>query len=379
MLGTYHCKYMVVDRKYAVLQSNNIQDNDNMEMMIQLEGPIVDSLYDMALISWHKALEPPLPSHNSPAARGGIGSFGDTSHHEMFRQGDIQENTTPKAKDSGSDQLERDSTRGIHSQNRIPGDDAGLLETERLATLSIDAPYEPSPARNAIEHAINAPHLPPLEDVNVEGNSSGLANGREFFGKDAVTNAYLRAGSSSLPSSIISQPRQGKPLPEHLTTDPHYDIDIAGEVARVQQSVSPNDKFTRLEVTAAHLNHTKNPNFSSSILEIPAGDEFTPYIPHAVHEPFPIAMVNRQPYGTPNNSDVYTPQNEAWLAGLRYAKKNVFIQSPTLNAEPILKEILSACERGVDVFAFICIGYNDAVRSPESKESQAGRYTDGTG
>ncbi|OBT81149.1 hypothetical protein VE02_10056 [Pseudogymnoascus sp. 03VT05] len=71
-------------------------------------------------------------------------------------------------------------------------------------------------------------------------------------------------------------------------------------------------------------------------------------------------MVNRPPYGTPNNNDVYTPQNEAWLAGLRYAKKNVYIQSPTLNAEPILKEILNACERGVDVFAFICIGYNDA-------------------
>ena len=128
-----------------------------------------------------------------------------------------------------------------------------------------------------------------------------------------------------LPTSIFSKAPQGKPLPEHLTTDPHYDIDIAGEVARVQQSVSPNDRLTRLEATTAHLNHTKNTDFPSSIPEIPTGDEFTPYIPHAVHEPFPIAMVNRPPYGTPNNNDVYTPQNEAWLAGLRYAKKNVYI------------------------------------------------------
>jgi hypothetical protein len=29
LLGTFHCKYMIVDRKYAVLQSDNIQDNDN--------------------------------------------------------------------------------------------------------------------------------------------------------------------------------------------------------------------------------------------------------------------------------------------------------------------------------------------------------------
>ena len=75
MLGTFHCKYMVVDRKIAVLQSNNIQDNDNVEMMIHLEGPIVDSMYDMALISWDKKLDPPLPSMDTPAVEGGIGSI----------------------------------------------------------------------------------------------------------------------------------------------------------------------------------------------------------------------------------------------------------------------------------------------------------------
>ena len=84
MLGTFHCKYMVVDRKFAVPQSNNIQDNDNMEMMIHLEGPIVDSLYDMALISWHKKLEPPPLSHNSPAVTGGLESFGNKNHDEIF-------------------------------------------------------------------------------------------------------------------------------------------------------------------------------------------------------------------------------------------------------------------------------------------------------
>jgi phosphatidylserine/phosphatidylglycerophosphate/cardiolipin synthase-like enzyme len=370
MLGTYHCKYMVVDRKYAVLQSNNIQDNDNMEMMTQLEGPIVDSLYDMALISWHKVLEPPLPSLNSPASQSGVGSFGDTSHHEMFRQGEVQVNA-PQPSDSN--QLETADIRGVPSQNLIPGEDAGLREAEQLGELSNDSTYKPSPARNVMERAINAPHLPPLDNIDAQNPSLGLNDGQQRLGKDPVTNAFLRAGSSSLPSSFISDPLQSKPLPEHLTTDPHYDIDIAGEVARVQQSVSPNDKLTRLEATAAHLNHTKNVDFPSSIADIPAGDEFTPYIPHEVHEPFPIAMVNRPPYGTPNNNDVYTPQNEAWLAGLRYANKNVFIQSPTLNAEPILKEILNACERGVDVFAFICVGYNDAVGS--HKRNQFSRMT----
>jgi hypothetical protein len=30
-------------------------------MMVHLEGPIVDSFYDMALLSWANAMDPPLP------------------------------------------------------------------------------------------------------------------------------------------------------------------------------------------------------------------------------------------------------------------------------------------------------------------------------
>jgi phosphatidylserine/phosphatidylglycerophosphate/cardiolipin synthase-like enzyme len=85
-----------------------------------------------------------------------------------------------------------------------------------------------------------------------------------------------------------------------------------------------------------------------------------PYILHDVSRPFPIALVNRQPHGPPNHNSVYNPQNQAWLSALRNAERNVFIQTPTLNAEPLLPEIIAACERGVDVFCYICLGYNDA-------------------
>jgi hypothetical protein len=52
---------MVVDRRVALLNSNNIQDRPNMEMMIHIEGKIVESFYDMALYSWYVALTPTLP------------------------------------------------------------------------------------------------------------------------------------------------------------------------------------------------------------------------------------------------------------------------------------------------------------------------------
>jgi hypothetical protein len=60
---------MIVDRKMALLNSNNIQDRPNMEMMMHLEGPIVDSLYDMALISWFRSMHPRLPLLNQPYQR----------------------------------------------------------------------------------------------------------------------------------------------------------------------------------------------------------------------------------------------------------------------------------------------------------------------
>ncbi len=84
VFGTFHCKYMVVDRSIAIIQSNNIQDNDNLEMMTQWEGPIVDSFYDMALISWHNALKPPLPLLNRPAAGQPMPTFHNETHATLF-------------------------------------------------------------------------------------------------------------------------------------------------------------------------------------------------------------------------------------------------------------------------------------------------------
>lgn len=72
IFGTFHAKFMVIDRRIGLLQSSNVQDNDNLEMMIHVEGPIVDGLYDTALISWGRSLDPPLPMLDSPATEAPI-------------------------------------------------------------------------------------------------------------------------------------------------------------------------------------------------------------------------------------------------------------------------------------------------------------------
>ncbi|PVH82189.1 hypothetical protein DL98DRAFT_570738 [Cadophora sp. DSE1049] len=422
MVGTFHCKYMVVDRKYAVLQSNNIQDNDNMEMMTHLEGPIVDSLYDMALISWNNKLDPPLPSANSPAVQGGVSSFSNDKHNAMFghngaikghsaivhpdRMGqqkayeyhprDINQpgaaqpsaatnrsnssqnaltgpGTTEdairpagdsKTSENGvneiTDGMEQAKLRGESQPIEHQGQDLGVIgriqENAKAVAVTGDVDHIPHPEK---EHHGAVSNLVGNKNTEKHGDSKE-SNAPGVIGPDAETKQYLSEGTQQLPQSQIEHPSpENNLLPEHTTDDPHYDVDIAGEVARVQIAVSPKNDETRIEAVTRHLNHTKNVGFKGNAPECEPEEEMTPYIPHPVHEPFPIAMVCREPYGTPNHSSVYNPQNEAWLSALRNAKKNVFIQSPTLNAEPLVPAIIEACERGIDVYCYICLGYND--------------------
>jgi hypothetical protein len=376
-------------------------------MMTHLEGPIVDSLYDMALISWHKKFEPPLPSHNSPAAQGGLSSFKNKSHDEIFSEnGSLRGHSAivhpEKMREQKSYSYE---PRAANQPAAVPQDRSSTTNgTGPSTTESIVHPVEQSNGVNGVgegldqvqlenkeqtEHGFqnkdlntreiisenaravastgDTEHIVHTTDSNANGGEQVSPKKHNFNshglnGPDAQTQEFLNAGTQVLPQSQIEHPSpSGNLLPEHTTDDPHYDVDIAGEVARVQTAVSPKPGESRIQAVTRHLNHTKNEGFKGNAPECAPEEEMTPYIPHPVHEPFPIAMVCREPHGAPNHNSVYNPQNEVWLSALRNAKKNVFIQSPTLNAEPLVPEIISACERGVDVYCYITLGYNDTV------------------
>jgi phosphatidylserine/phosphatidylglycerophosphate/cardiolipin synthase-like enzyme len=79
VVGLMHSKFAVFDRRVALLYSSNIQDTETFEMLTRVEGPIVDSFYDSALIIWNKSIEPPLPMLDSPAAAAPIPSFSGNS------------------------------------------------------------------------------------------------------------------------------------------------------------------------------------------------------------------------------------------------------------------------------------------------------------
>ncbi|KAF8930980.1 hypothetical protein BGZ52_000238, partial [Haplosporangium bisporale] len=94
--------------------------------------------------------------------------------------------------------------------------------------------------------------------------------------------------------------------------------------------------------------------------EIPEGEEMTPYISSMTPAPVPMALVSRPPYGPLNMHNVYVPQNEAWLSCIRNAQRTIFIQTPNLNAAPLVPALAAALKRGIQVTYYICFGYNDA-------------------
>ncbi|KZV94113.1 phospholipase D/nuclease, partial [Exidia glandulosa HHB12029] len=55
-LGTFHSKFMVVDRQIALVNSNNVNIRSNVEMMCRFEGDIVNGLWDTFIISWSKPM-----------------------------------------------------------------------------------------------------------------------------------------------------------------------------------------------------------------------------------------------------------------------------------------------------------------------------------
>ncbi|GKU12430.1 unnamed protein product, partial [Fusarium langsethiae] len=137
---------------------------------------------------------------------------------------------------------------------------------------------------------------------------------------------------------------------EHTPEDPHFDDDIAGEVKRMQASYGEKGGESRLQAANRKLNVAAPNPVESTGPEIQAGEEMTPYILTSNDsKPVPMALVSRPPYGAMDSKSVHVPQNEAWLSLIRNAQRSIFIQTPDLNASPLIPAILDAVKRGVEV------------------------------
>ncbi|KAK4686642.1 hypothetical protein P7C73_g3482, partial [Tremellales sp. Uapishka_1] len=447
LLGTFHAKFLVVDRKVALINSNNIQDRPNLELMTHLEGPIVDAFYEIALHSWHNKLSPPLPCigtpYKPPVDIHGRTKYLFTDHNPYFD--DIEILKAARA----ARLLLRRQTRDIdderqHASNKFvdvvrkamaehahnfkewtPGEElemramnamrelrdfrdkwglgsrAGSRPGSRrtsqtdLATLGRSGQYqtseteaitaanaqltlpdnEPSPTLNesiftsprsktypcpnpqlgkvfasddadSRRTSLDHPHVmfAPLKteglglekdrvmvDSPVEMSEKKVDGGAEGEGKGEGEGLPVTA---KMPDEI----KQEQPLPEGTGSRRMFQLSTkfnAGALSEAWATVEDSDEL----------------------------DQFRPHVVHAPHDPFPIAMCCRKPHGFPGHHDIRNPQNAAWLAGFRYAKRKVFVQTPTLNARPIVRAIKQACRRGVEVILLLDLGFNDKGES----------------
>lgn len=201
LLGTLHAKFMVVDRQIGIVESNNMENNANMEMMTHLEGPIVDSLYDSFLITWHDAFSPPLPTHNSPAAQGGYSTSNDPSFQSLFPSND--QHVHPSESGARAQQTivdhgnEAKQDLAPHNPGDPHYDDTLAAEITRVQTM-----YTPGPGESRVS-AINR-HLNDTSKSHAEPTGPEPEPGHEM-------TPYIAHPKEHMPMAIVSRRPHGSP------------------------------------------------------------------------------------------------------------------------------------------------------------------------
>ncbi|MCJ1324750.1 hypothetical protein MMC10_001412 [Thelotrema lepadinum] len=201
LLGTLHAKFMVVDRQVGIVESNNMEDNANMEMMTHVEGPIVDSLYDSFLITWNNKLVPPLPTAKLPARHGGLDAPGSPSQQTMAGSNDQPQYPTRPDTRAKQEIVQEAAAAKQHLQPHNPSD-PHYDDTLAAEVTRIQAMYSPRPDESRIQ-AINR-HL------NNTSKSSAPPTGPEIEAGNEFT-PYITHTPESMPMALVSRKPHGAP------------------------------------------------------------------------------------------------------------------------------------------------------------------------
>ena len=295
IMGTFHAKFLIVDRRLALINSNNIQDRPNLEMMSHFEGDIVNSFYDTFLISWWVPFQPNLVCLKDA----------NSSTNKQFQFG--------------------------INNSRVLSIKEPLQQAIARARLRLRSHLE-NDNFNVYLHAPLALQETSKETSPIENRFSAVALQALVQHRKDHSPAVLVKATSGLTGAVVGYdltPRSESPLTRHLNKS-----------SKSAQHTKPDENLTDDELN--QLAH-----------------DFSPFIFHQEHQPVPMALVNRLPHGTPGHVDTANPQDAAWMGAFRYATKSIFIQSPTLNASAAIDGILSACRRGVRVILWLDLGFND--------------------
>jgi phosphatidylserine/phosphatidylglycerophosphate/cardiolipin synthase-like enzyme len=201
LLGTLHAKFMVVDRQIGIVESNNMEDNANVEMMTHLEGPIVDSLYDCFLITWHNKFQPPLPTHSSPARQGGYSTSNEASFQSLFPPADQPMYPTDVDGRGPQEIVHQGNEVKPHLAPHNPGD-PHYDESLAAEITRVQSMYSPSGNESRVS-AINR-HLNETSKSKASPTAPEPEAGDEFM-------PYIAHATESFPMAMVSRRPHGAP------------------------------------------------------------------------------------------------------------------------------------------------------------------------
>jgi len=320
IMGTFHAKFMIVDRRLALLNSNNIQDRPNLEMMSHFQGDIVNSFYDTFLISWWVPFELNLACLQDPAPMHGPFSFG-LHHPRLFPMKEPLKQAIARAR--------------LRLQSHMDRHETEIYVHAPLATSDIDDDDDDGFDQGS---------------ENVDGDDGEVleVNKKQMSSKND--------GFSTVALQALVAHRQAH-SPQVLVRAMNH---IVGTVVGYDCNPRSESPLTRRLNETSKLARSTRPDQSLSVEQLDdLAFDFSPFIFHQEQSPYPIALVNRAPHGTPGHTDTANPQDAAWMGAFRYAKKSIFIQTPTLNSSPAIDGIILACRRGVTVTVWLGLGFND--------------------
>ncbi|EFP75075.2 hypothetical protein PGT21_028799 [Puccinia graminis f. sp. tritici] len=436
LLGTFHSKFLIVDRSVALLNSNNIQDRPNLEMMIHLEGRIVDSFYDMFLISWNNRLNPPLPligetpssqphtyrfaSNNAFLRNIDVVKSAQDARATLHREAETDRNASAHQHQDGLlnstfsnvvRDLMEDRRRSHHQHNLDPShshpDESSRLgpslpPSVRFSNAVQRLIEEQRRLKNTTTHQV----LPKIR-ASFVGTSHPQNRPKDFASPSTVIEsidehtttmstvaskitADSQITSTEHPSSYEGARQSQSTLSKPPLSDSHAvhnDLNSRHirvhsdgstlttgaaniELAETSSSPSSRRRSVRFSPGKIHISALSDVLNVGTLRQADANvspdhdiGDFQPHMIHEEHAEFPIVMVNRPPHGLPGHNDIRVPQNAAWMAGFKYAKKKVFIQTPTLNSAPVVKMCVDTAKRGVSVILYLDLGFNDKGES----------------
>lgn len=256
---------------------------------------------------------------------------------------------------------------GLHpAPDEAPGTDA-----LHHAALSV-GPMPPAASAPAIDEAETEDGAPPgLQGYYRAHRLSNTSRQSAAERLNKITDRLDFANNSKVKGEITAERlhrmNHGSPYAASAPAVTNGASDSSSDPTTTQTTAATTANAGEMQDDEGHSSHESGGESDAGSL---AGNDeivydptdFSPFIFHRPHRPVPMALVNRRPHGTPGHSDIRNPQASAWLAGFRYAKE-IFIQTPTLNAAPIKAAVLAAVQRGAKVELWLDLGFNDKSES----------------